>query len=310
MSYRVHAAVTALLCLTALSGCGSSENETSPDNSTQGASASNAAASPAARPASPATIDANRIGPGDLWTGKSITDAFGVACPVQPNTNGRPDILGVALGGSLPDAVGGLACRYPEAQFTANNNENKNPYVALNGSTYGLKMLFKPQDGRPYETIDVFLSGAKNDEKVVGVWRVVYYRPEHAPLKDKIAADMAAKYGPFDGTVSLKSVDGQRLVPNVPPYSRCLRAINQGTLSYSDSFVLKEAVRAGCGDTVAFSISNNVGAGLAGDFTSFLFNPTYGAQQDEIANAEAQSMKAARDAETIRQADQRATPEL
>lgn len=304
--------VAATLLYLPLAGCGTSESAASGE-SEQTETANGDVAPPAMVTPAPSKVvafDPEKIGPGDLWTGASITNGFGISCPVNVSTNGRPDMLGVALGASLQDTVGILACRYPDAKISAGTTKKQNPYVARNGSTYGLKMEFKPMDGRPYESIDVFLSGAKGDEKVVGLWRAVYYNAENAPLRGKIIADMTAKYGSFDGTVSIKSADGQRLVPNVPPYSTCMSAVNIRTASYSNSIGLRSAADAGCGDTIAFIPGVSENGGLAGEFISFIFNPTYGAQQEAISAAEAQSMNAARTAESRRQAGQLASPDL
>lgn len=264
-------------------------------------------------------FDISRVGPGKLWTGQEITQGFGVSCPHQADAGGRPEAVGVALGMGLQDAISALACRYPEARFGTNGSQrNQNPYVALNGSTYGIGVNFQPRDGRDHEDIDVFLAGPRGEERVVGVWRRVYYQQQNAPLAERIAAEMAEKYGTFTETgmtgrvlyVNSRNADGQPMQEGPQGSQACQQGINFATLAYANPPALANAVTAGCGDTVAYWVGRSAREGVAGDFMTFLFNPTYGAQQKELSEGQAQTDRATRDAESRREAGERGGPTL
>jgi hypothetical protein len=306
---RDFAAVGAALCVT-LSACGSASTKTESEDGTDLASLDNEAEGGGG-----SGLDS--IEPFKTYTGSEIVDALGLNCPYEADPKGRPEVLGVALGMSVRDAVSVLACRQGEAELSINATFNPSAYVSPNDGIYALKAAYQRLGGIDAEAIDVSFAGPRGQERVVAVWRAVYPHPENAPLIEKIEAQMTQKYGSFDVSPGLgihgivKMENGARVPLDALTTRVCLDAVEFNALAVdSDGSDVERAAEAGCGETVLMRLSYTSNPAVASQFRTLLFDPSYGASLYAESRAERDADDARRDAQAREQAGQRDAPEI
>lgn len=118
------------------------------------------------------------------------------ACPKAPA--GAPTIQGVAIGMTGAEAIAALKCA--DAGYRADYAPRSGTGVPWlpDGTYMRLSIVGGRSDDKSQDKVSVEIYGLKGEERVIGVYREIFFYAGGQPLIDKTKEQLVAKYGALE----------------------------------------------------------------------------------------------------------------